>query len=149
VSLGCAAPANPPSVDTAAVRDSITALMTEYVTALRNNDPSGVTALWTDDAVYMDAGTPTVIGRAAFDSLVQGIFSTSRLTEVTENTDEILVDHDLAVQRGRYLEVLQPQRGTPVTLRGRYLFVWRRQPDGTWKIARGMGTPTPEPPAGR
>lgn len=146
-SVGCAKPATQPAVDAAAVRDSITALMNQYVTALRNNDPAGVTALWADDAVYMNAGTPTVVGRAAFDSVVHGIFATARLTEVTEDTDEILVDHDIAVQRGTFLEILQPQRGDPVTLRGRYLFVWHRQADGSWKIARGMGTPSPEPSA--
>lgn len=149
VSVACARPASPPSVDAGAVRDSITAAMGQYVTALRNNDPAGVTGLWADDAVYMDAGSPTAVGRAAFDSVVQGMFSTGRLTEVTENTDEILVDHDIAVQRGTYAETLQPQRGAPVALRGRYLFVWRRQPDGSWKIARGMGTPNPEPAARR
>ncbi|MEX0692425.1 MAG: nuclear transport factor 2 family protein [Gemmatimonadales bacterium] len=130
-------------MDAASIRDSVAAGMRRYATALRNNDPAGVAALWTDDAVYMDAGTPTVVGRVALDSLVQGIFATNRLTEVTENTDEILVSQDMAVQRGTYLETLQPQSGAAVTLRGRYLFVWRRQADGSWKIARGMGTPAP------
>jgi uncharacterized protein (TIGR02246 family) len=128
----------PSSGAPSATRDSVAAAMQGYVEALRSNDPASVSRWWTDDAVYMAQGTPTVRGRAALDSLVRGLFATVRVTDVSENTDELIVERDLAVQVGTYSETLQPQRGSARIDRGRYVFVWRRQLDGGWKIARGM-----------
>jgi uncharacterized protein (TIGR02246 family) len=129
---------------TAAARDSVAAAMKGYVAALRTNDPASVSAWWTDDVVYMPANGPVVRGRAAFDSVLHGLFAANRLTDVVEHTDEILVDRDLAVQLGTYAETLQPPRGAAVIDRGRYTFVWRRQADGTWKVARGMSANLPD-----
>ena len=144
----CARSADAP-FNEAAVGDSIRAAMSGYVNALRNNDPASVSGFWTPDAVYMNAGSPTVVGRAGFDSMVRGTFATGRLTEVTANTDEILIDRATAVHRGTYSETFQPQRGPIVHLRGRYMIVWRRQPDGIWKIARGVEMPLPAAPGPR
>lgn len=130
----------PPAQATDATRDSIAAAMRGYVEALRSNDPASVSGWWTDDLVYMAAGAPTVRGRAAFDSLLRGLFTANRLVDIVEHTDEIVVDRDLAVQLGTYSETLRPARGSAIIEKGRYAFVWRRQPGGAWKIARGMST---------
>lgn len=40
--------------------------------------------------------------------------------------------------------------GTPVVRKGSYVTIWRKQPDGTWKVALDMGSfvpPKPAPPA--
>jgi ketosteroid isomerase-like protein len=66
-----------------------------------------------------------------------------RLTDVTEHTDEVLVDCDLAVHTGTFSEALQPSTGAAIVERGRYMFVWRRQRGGGWKIARGISTDLP------
>ena len=70
--------------------------------------------------------------------MVHGILATSRIIDFTGTTDETLVDGNVAVQRGAYVETVQPQSGAAITLRHRFLAVWRRQPKGAWKLARAM-----------
>ena len=131
-------------------RDSVAAAMRAYVQVVRNSDGAGIMGWWADDGVYIAQGSKTTVGRTALDSVVRGIFATMRMTQVNEHTDEVMVDGNVALTRGVYSETLAPRSGTgaPVTLRGRYLFVWRRQAGGGWKIARGMTTDLPEPTKG-
>ncbi len=126
--------------DPAADSTAVVAAMDAYVAALRGNDAATVSALWTDDAVYAALQTPTIRGHAAMDSLVRSHLSTMRITEITVRTEETAVGGDLAVQWGSYSEVVQAQQGAPQPIRGRFMFVWRRQADGSWKVARGIGT---------
>jgi len=130
----------------ARARDSVAAAMHAYVQAVRSSDAAALLGWWADDGVYMAEGAKTAAGRAALDSVVHAIFATMRVTEVTEQTDEVVVDGNLALVRGMYSETLKPRAGGDAkTLRGRYLFVWRRQATGGWKIARGVSTDLPEP----
>ena len=59
----------------------------------------------------------------------------------------LLWDPDLAAgtdpwgwTSGRYVST-RPSAEGPVTREGRYLTVWQRQPDGTWKVAVDTGVP--------
>src|SRR3954464_7718227 len=85
-------------------RDSVAAAWRACAQTVRNNDPAGILNCWTEDGVYMAAGAKTASGRAALDSMVQGIFSTVHITDLTDHVDEILVDGNVAVQRGWYVE---------------------------------------------
>ena len=128
-------------------RESVAAALQAYVQAVRNSDAAGIRGWWADDGVYMAPGSKTAAGRAALDSVVNGLIAAMRVTEITEHNDEIVVDGNIALTRGTYSETLQPRAGgAATTVRGRYLFVWRRQAGG-WKIARGMTTDPGEPSA--
>lgn len=131
--------------NSANARDAVAAAWRACAQTVLNNDPAGVLSCWTEDGVYMAAGAQTASGHAALDSMVQGIFSTVRITGFTDHVDEILVAGNMAVQRGSYVETLQPKSGAAaITLRHRYLFVWRRE-RGIWKLARAMANEIPEP----
>lgn len=133
----------------ASARESVAAAWRACAQTVRNNDPAGILNCWTEDGVYMAAGAKTASGRAALDLMIQGIFSTVRITDLTDHVDEILVDGNVAVQRGWYVETLQPKSGAAaITLRHRYLFVWRRERGRGWKIARAMANEAPEGESG-
>jgi ketosteroid isomerase-like protein len=53
---------------------------------------------------------------------------------------------DLAVETGAYEMTLVPKKGPEVTDTGKYLTVWRKQPDGSWKVIRDAGN-TNGPPS--
>jgi ketosteroid isomerase-like protein len=40
---------------------------------------------------------------------------------------------------GTYQQTLNDAKGKPVTDRGKYLTVWKKQPDGKWKAVADMG----------
>jgi len=141
VACSSPAPASRPSV--AADEQAIAKAVTEYVAAMKSNDPVKIASWWTDDAVLIDRASPTVRGRAALDTLVRSMFAAARLTDATLVTEEIAVSGDLGYFIGRYDESFQPQTGAALHNRGRLILVWKRQPDGSWKIARNVGTDLP------
>jgi uncharacterized protein (TIGR02246 family) len=139
--LVAACGAGPPQVDTdagAAGASAVARAMEEYVDALRTNDPVGLLALWGDDPVWIAAGTPTVRGRAEFESTVRQIFANNTVTDASATIEETAVSGDLAYQIGTYSETLAPASGEPQTIQGRFIFIWRRQPGGAWKIVRAV-----------
>jgi len=138
---------SPASRSTAAADEqALAAAMKDYQAALESNDAGKIASWWTEDAVFINRAGPTVHGRAALDSMVKGFIGTMRLTSVTVETDEIVVSGDYGYYLGRYDEVLQRQGSAAGEHdRGRFIFIWRRQPDGSWKVARGMGTDLAKP----
>jgi uncharacterized protein (TIGR02246 family) len=123
-------------VDVAAVD----AALEGYVADIRTNDAAKIASWWTEDAVYIDRAEPTINGREGMESFLKGVLGGVRITDAGVEKDDLAVSGDLAYVIGRYREVLQPREGAPVDNRGRFVFIWKRQPDGTWKIARSVGT---------
>jgi ketosteroid isomerase-like protein len=57
---------------------------------------------------------------------------------------------DLGYTYGDYTLTATDKEGQPVTLYGRYVTIWKKQADGSWKVAADIGTPpnpSPPPPA--
>ncbi len=46
---------------------------------------------------------------------------------------------DLGYTFGNWEASEKDAKGAPVTYRGKFLTVWKRQPDGTWKVAADIG----------
>jgi ketosteroid isomerase-like protein len=61
-------------------------------------------------------------------------------TKVTVTTTALWLDGDTAYETGKYSYNFQ-QNGQPVTDQGRYVTIWKRQGDSSWKIAMDMGVP--------
>jgi ketosteroid isomerase-like protein len=55
---------------------------------------------------------------------------------------------DLGYTNGRYEARFRDAKGNPVVRTGRYLTVWKKQADGSWKVVRDIGVQDP-PPAGQ
>jgi len=145
-----------PSRNPSADRDAIAAATRAYALALEIGVPDSVLHWWVEDPVYINTGFPTIKGRTALDSVFRLVHSAWHDVKATIVTDEISVSGDLAYQIGSYSESFRLSAGAtqqlqgrtltsavPDTVRGRFLFVWRRQPDGSWRIARAIGTDQP------
>jgi|tagenome__1003787_1003787.scaffolds.fasta_scaffold20723609_2 uncharacterized protein (TIGR02246 family) len=126
---------------------AVAAAMDAYVKDIRGNDAAKIASWWTDDLVYIDRNAPTIAGRAALESTLKGELATMSVTSATVNKDELSVSGDLAYYLGSYEEVLQPPKGDALHNRGRFVFIWKRQADGSWKIARSVGTDLATAPA--
>jgi uncharacterized protein (TIGR02246 family) len=111
-------------------------------TALKQNDQVFATsamaknfgaaaALYTDDASMMPPNGPAVQGRQQIEKFLSSFPPISSFT-----FDIVDVDGrgDLAYVRGNYAMTLTPPGGAPVNDRGKYVEIWRKQADGSWKI---------------
>ena len=86
---------------------------------------------YTDDAVFVGPGSPALEGRSALLDAAPHI-SISSMEIVAEST---LGTGEFAAALGRVTWV-SPKDSNLV--RRRFLMVWRREPDGRWRIAREM-----------
>jgi len=53
-------------------------------------------------------------------------------------SQELQVHDSVAYELATDTETMNPQDGDPYPVRGRYLIVWHRSPDGRWQVHRNM-----------
>jgi uncharacterized protein (TIGR02246 family) len=129
---GCAQP-----VDVEAEATAIRILGAQVVAAVNANDAAALTAFVTDDVVWMPPNEPAVIGKEAFQAGFSASFDEFTFEVALHPKDELVVAGDWAFARGRYTLVLTPKAGgEPTQQGGKFIDIYQRQPDGSWKYAR-------------
>ena len=101
------------------------------------------------DAVLFWPGAPMVRGRAAIREFMQTFLSMPAFS-LSFETAEVHVSRagDLAYSYGTNRVSLVGPNGERMKDRGKYLTVYRKQPDGTWKVVADIGNsdlPAPVP----
>jgi len=89
---------------------------------------------YTEDAIFVGPGAPAIEGRSAFLDAAPQI-SISSMEIVADST---LGTGDFAAMLGRATWVSGPKGSDAPKVRRRFLMVWRREPDGRWRIAREL-----------
>lgn len=102
--------------------------------------------LYTDDAVVMPQNSEPVAGTDAIRAWWEH-GKELRLSRLDLETTDLEVSGDFGVETGRYTVTLQPDTtAAPITDRGNYLVVWKRDSDGRWKLHRDIfNTSLPAP----
>jgi ketosteroid isomerase-like protein len=104
--------------------------------AVRRADWEAAARLFTADAVRFPPHQPPIRGRAA---MLAWLATFPPLQEFTITADEIVGCDDLAFVRGRYALTLAPVPGSnPMSDRGHYMGLLRKQPDGSWRWTTDM-----------
>ncbi len=121
-----------PDVD----RQAVEQLAADWRSGWLAGDVDALLALYADDPVLLPQGQPAVIGRDAIRSLYQAVLQDFDFT--SESTlNEVGASGDLGYIWSSYRLTATPKGGgDPTTAAGKSVFIVRRQPDGTWKIAR-------------
>jgi ketosteroid isomerase-like protein len=97
-----------------------------------------------DDAVTLNNGRPPVLGRAAIAAQAQWDPKTYQLTWVAQGA-QMGPSNDMGFTWGHYEGRSKDKNGEPVVMTGRYMTIWKKLPDGTWKVA--LDASANEPPA--
>ena len=126
------------ATDAGAVRQAIDAANARFTEAAKRGDTAVVGAIFADDVVVMMPNQPAQRGLDAARKNFAGMFASSTVKEFNLKTDDVAIGGDLAVETGNYEMTLQPQGGREVKDKGKYITVWKRQADGSWKIIRDM-----------
>lgn len=109
-----------------------------YVDALRQLDYEAASSTWAEGALLMPSGAPDLAGGAAIHAMMEENYPQLRFIELEIKSTEIEVSGDLAFEVTHYDERIGMPDGNDVDRSGRFLFVWRRESSGEWKIHRGM-----------
>lgn len=116
--------------DIAAIRAAEEAL----AKAFEAPDPIAWVSFYTEDAIFAGPGFPTIQGRAAFlEAARETVISSMQIT-----AESTLGSGDFAAAFGRATWVSGPRGSDSPVQRRRLLMVWRREPDGQWRIAREL-----------
>jgi uncharacterized protein (TIGR02246 family) len=108
-----------------------------YGDKLRSSDVEGAVDLFTDDAVVMEPGQPTAIGRQQIEAAYQRIREDMHI-DVSMQVADTLVDGDLASVRSRASGTVTIRAtGAVLPIEARELFVLRRV-GSIWRIAQYM-----------
>jgi len=127
-----------PPADPEAVREIIE-VRDAWTAAVKAKDVERLMSLLADDIVMMHPNRPAIIGLAANRADLTAAFEKFQVDQ-SVLSDEIVVAGDWAFDRSRATTTLTPVAGgAPVTVRSKAITILRRQPDGSWKIARVIG----------
>jgi tRNA-Thr(GGU) m(6)t(6)A37 methyltransferase TsaA len=115
--------------------------------AENSGDPSVFEELLADDAVIQAPGLPAIEGREACLHFVREVLSGLHSLyerDVLCESAELLVQGDVAIDRGRFSQTLSPRDGAhPSHEEGHYLWMYRRQTDDGWRLSRIFGSVQP------
>ena len=98
-----------------------------------------------DDAVTLNNGRPAVLGRANIAAQANWDPKTYQLTWIPQGA-QMGPSNDMGFTWGHYEGRSTDKNGQPVTTSGRYFTVWKKLPNGNWKVA--LDASSNEPPAG-
>jgi uncharacterized protein (TIGR02246 family) len=122
--------------DIESAKAAIQALNQQWEKNFENHDLAGLVALFTEDCVRMPQGGPATVGRPALEAAYRQDFAEVWKTQakVKLNAEEVIISGEYAFARGADT-LVQVQDGRQILdgETGKWLFVFRRQPDGTWK----------------
>ncbi len=127
---GCA-----PQVDVEAEEAAIREVLAGWAEAWNDKDVERVLSSTTEDASLLPPNAPIATGREALRALVTQIVESPGYTLTVEITKvEASRAGDLAYSSGTYEITVDDPEGNPVTERGKWVLVCKKQPDGTWKV---------------
>ena len=147
LALGACAPAEEmadPAEDMAAIE----AVRVAEGEAGAAGDVEAFLALLTDDVITMPPNAPLIMGKAAAKEWLEGFVAQYTVVMDSYTTDEIEVSGDLAFERYTGAWTLTSKatgESMSETMKG--IHVYRKQADGSWKIARdtwNTSDPLPE-----
>jgi ketosteroid isomerase-like protein len=95
-----------------------------------------------EDGVLMGNGQAPVVGRVAIAKSMSWSAKDYQLTWTP--TDAMMgPSGDMGYTWGRYEGHSKDANGNPVVTSGRYMTVWRKEPDGQWKVVLDAGANEP------
>lgn len=103
--------------------------------AVAANDLNSIVSFYADNAILMPAAEPLIRGKEAITKewehilAIPNIQTKSKLVRVEASSA-----NDLAYTMGVYRSRMMGEDGEIVTEPGKWLSVWKKQPDGAWRV---------------
>jgi len=120
---------------------ALTKANSDFEVAMTKANTAAIAEPYTTDAVFVTADGAVTKGRIQIEQLYRDRFAKSGpALEARIVSEEVMLDGDFAYERGGG-SITRMVKGERVTDGGRFLTVWRRQPDGDWKIFRNIVLP--------
>lgn len=140
------APPDTRAADESALRD----LDAQWSKAAAAKDAEKTVSYYAENAVLMPPNAPIATEKEAIRTEWKNLLASPGYTVGWKATRvEVARSGDLAYLSGTYESTMNDASGKPVNDRGKYLEVWKKQADGTWKAVADIfnsDLPLPAPP---
>ncbi len=119
-----------------------------WVKTAAAKDADAFVAYYTDDASVLMPNAPIFTGKPAIKDSLKPMMSDPNFSLTFMPTRvEVSKSGDMAFTQGPYKMSFSDMQGNKFTDEGKYLTVWRKQPDGKWKAVEDtMNSDLPLPP---
>ena len=135
--------------DTQAARESLFRTDQAWAAAASaGKDAEYVASFWADDGVIVPAGEPVIAGKAAIRAYVAAGFATPgfHITWTPKLEDvHVSADGTMGYSSGESAVTFPGPDGKLVTMQGRGVSIWRREPNGEWKCVYDISNNPPAP----
>jgi uncharacterized protein (TIGR02246 family) len=117
-----------------------------FAEAYNRGDVAAVGGMYTDDAVLLPPNFQMLEGRQAIQDFWGGARQMG-IRDLALETVRVEERGDAAWEIGAYTLKIQQESGRPTEDRGKYLVVWKRASDGSWRLAVDIWNTNSPPPA--
>jgi uncharacterized protein (TIGR02246 family) len=126
------------AADEAAIR----AASQEWSNAASSRDLEKTVSFYADDATYNPPGAPKAVGKDAIRKIWTNVMAIPGVNLRWETSKVVTArSGDLGYDTGGYTLTKNDAGGKPVTTKGKYVVVWKKQADGKWKVIEDIDNP--------
>jgi len=133
------------AADATADTQSIETAEKTQIAAIGQKYLAGATDVYADDAVFIGGDGKMTSGKDAITAdFKQFLADPAQKIDYTPGPKTFSSSGDMAYSTASYMETFtDPKTKKPVTVKGTNLSVWRKQPDGSWKLAADSNPAAP------
>jgi uncharacterized protein (TIGR02246 family) len=124
------------------VRAAIEAANAKFSEAFARGDATTLSAMYTPDAIAFPPDSQMIRGNEAIGAFWKAARD-SGVRAATLATVEVGRSGDVAHEVGTVSLTIQPEGKEPTTESAKYVVVWQRQADGSWKLHRDIWNSLP------
>ena len=141
----CAQPEMAP-IDIEAEKASLLQVDREFNDATASERLEGWVRFFAEDGTMFPQGRPPVRGHQAIRDLMGPVFAIEEFSLTWDPLEaEVSADGTLGYTHGTFESRFPGADGEISVTTGKYLTVWRKQGDGSWKVAADIGNDDPPP----
>lgn len=128
----------PPPVDTAAAVQAVKDADAAQLKAAQALNAAGVAAYYSDDVTVLCPNQPLVSGKADAQKAWAAMLVPGTQISWAPSKVEVAASGDLAYDQGTYTMSGPGPDGKPMSDKGKYLAVVKKQADGSWKVSEDV-----------
>jgi ketosteroid isomerase-like protein len=128
-----------------ATADTLKQMEAEFMKAATEKGSQGYMSYYVDDSVELPNGAPALSGKANIAKTMLFLDDPNNHLKWAPVGADISSSGDLGYTYGKYEFHAKDKDGKPHAEYGKYITIWKLQPDGKWKISVDMGNASPAP----
>jgi ketosteroid isomerase-like protein len=121
----------------AKIEQTLRDLDEQWSKAAAAKDVDKTVSFYSEEVVVMPPNAASATTKEAIRAIWKDLLTDASISWKTKEV-EVAQSGDIGYTSGTYEVIMTDPTGTPVKDRGKYLEVWKKQADGTWKCVSDM-----------